>query len=196
MRANEMAGRCVCGKKLLDRDAWRCGACARADVARRANAGIEGVQRYRRDGETERDFVARLESQCPQCRAMLDRAGRLGLPGVRVDEPLHAAGVAPRTRRAAPSWMRVRVREGRVAALPAGAGGDGPGGPPPRHRPRRRAGQPPFGTTTPVFSQGQRAWMGRIGKPGKIARGAAFGFTLLKRYVSNRCIEGRWQFAG
>jgi len=120
MRANEMAGRCACGKKLLDRDAWRCGACARADVARRANAGIEGVQRYRRDGETERDFVARLESQCPQCRAMLDRAGRLGLPGVRVDEPLHAAGVAPRTRRAAPSWMRVRVREGRVAALPAG----------------------------------------------------------------------------
>jgi len=35
-----------------------------------------------------------------------------------------------------------------------------------------------------------------MGKLGKIARGAAFGFTLLKRYVSNRCIEGRWQFAG
>ena len=29
---------------------------------RRAKAGIEGVQRHRRDGETERDFIASLES--------------------------------------------------------------------------------------------------------------------------------------
>jgi hypothetical protein len=81
MRANETAGRCACGKELLDRDTWQCGACARKDVARRAEASIEGVQRYRRDGEAEGDFIARLESQCPQCRAMLDRPG---VPGRRV----------------------------------------------------------------------------------------------------------------
>ena len=90
MGANETAGRCACGKKLLDRDARRCPACARKDVARRAEAGIEGVQRYRRDRETERDFVARLESRCPQCRARLDRPGapgRLGCPACEWTNP-------------------------------------------------------------------------------------------------------------
>ena len=90
MKTNEMADRCECGKKLLDRDTWQCGACAREDVARRAEAGIEGVQRYRRDGETERDFIARLESRCPQCCAKLDRPGvpgRLGCPACEWTNP-------------------------------------------------------------------------------------------------------------
>jgi hypothetical protein len=90
MKAKEMADRCECGKKLPDRHAWRCGACARKDVAMRAKAGIEGVQRYRRDGETERDFIARLESRCPQCCAKLDRLGapgRLGCPACEWTNP-------------------------------------------------------------------------------------------------------------
>ena len=90
MRANEMAGRCACGRRLLDGDTWQCGACARKDVARRAKAGIEYVQRYRRDDETEGDFIARLESQCPQCRAMLERPGvpgRLGCPACEWTNP-------------------------------------------------------------------------------------------------------------
>jgi len=85
MRANEMAGRCVCGKKLLDRDAWRCGACARADVARRANADIDGVQRYRRDGETERDFVARLggeEGRVEAVPPLSERPLQLSVPKI------------------------------------------------------------------------------------------------------------------
>jgi hypothetical protein len=62
MRANGRPARCACWRRLLDGDAWQCEACAGADAARRAKAGIEGVQRHRRDGETERDFVARLEN--------------------------------------------------------------------------------------------------------------------------------------
>jgi hypothetical protein len=97
----------VCGKKLLDRNKCQCGACARKDVARRTKAGIEGVQRYRRDGETERDFVARLESRCPQCRARLDRLGapgRLGCPACEWTNfyPAAHAVLAPDGRAAAP----------------------------------------------------------------------------------------------
>ena len=90
MKANGRVARCACGKKLVDGDTWQCGPCAGADVARRAEAGIEGAQRYRRDGETERDFIARLESRCPQCRAVLDRPGvpgRLGCPACEWTNP-------------------------------------------------------------------------------------------------------------
>jgi len=52
MRANEMAGRCECGRELLDRDTWQCGACARADVggprpASRACSVTAGTARRR-----------------------------------------------------------------------------------------------------------------------------------------------------
>lgn len=60
MKTNEIADRCECGAR------------AREDVARRAKAGIEDVQQYRRDGETEDDFLARLYERCPRCRTVLE----------------------------------------------------------------------------------------------------------------------------
>ncbi len=81
MEGNEMADRCeLCGKKLVFRNTIQRVEC---DVSRRAKAGIEDMREYRRDGEAETDFIARLEEQCPQCHAMLVRPGvpgELGCP--------------------------------------------------------------------------------------------------------------------
>lgn len=79
METNETTDRCECGKKLQVWDFGQCEACAREDVARKARAGIEDVQQYRRDGETEDGFIVRLETQCPQCHATLDGPD---LPGI------------------------------------------------------------------------------------------------------------------
>ena len=90
MKASETADRCECGKALPVWDFGQCEACAREDVARRARTGIEDVQQYRRDAETEDGFIARLETKCPRCHAPLNTPGvpgKLGCPACAWTNP-------------------------------------------------------------------------------------------------------------
>ncbi len=90
MKANETADTCECGKELAVWDFGQREACAREDVSRRAKAGIEDMPEYRRDGETEEEFISRLEEQCPQCSAMLAKPvvpGKLCCPACEWTNP-------------------------------------------------------------------------------------------------------------
>lgn len=55
-----------------ERECEGCESRAKEELARRAKAGIEDVQKYRRHGETEDDFLAWLYEQCPLCRTPLE----------------------------------------------------------------------------------------------------------------------------
>ncbi len=89
--ANETADTCECGKDLAVWELGQCDACAREEVARRARAGVEAVQKYRRDGETDRELMIRLETQCPKCHATLDGPddlpAKLGCPACAWTNP-------------------------------------------------------------------------------------------------------------